>query len=247
MLTNGLAMLFTFLLVFHEIVVLFVTADLVVHGFDWFFAAGQCLADFGDRWDYLFEFEIVAVMFLCGPTIIAHVGVLIAFIIRTDEHDGIARMLTTSHLYSIQIGSFEHGYSSDLRYLFKILYVFVIFSSIIIFVRFCYTGLIFVFLACVGRCWDGLDILWDRDSQDLIIDNKMADPSLEQKARNALNDAFKHFDFDKSGFIQFHELGMLLTKLTTSFHAVPPSDEDVMDIFKELDLNGDGKISRQEF
>ena len=40
---------------------------------------------------------------------------------------------------------------------------------------------------------------------------------------------------------------MLLTKLTTSFHAVRPSDEDVMEIFKELDLNGDGKISRQEF
>jgi len=40
---------------------------------------------------------------------------------------------------------------------------------------------------------------------------------------------------------------MLLTKLTTSFHAVKPSDEDVMEIFKELDLNGDGKISRQEF
>ena len=29
----------------------------------------------------------------------------------------------------------------------------------------------------------------------------MSEISPEQKARNALKDAFKHFDFDKSGFI----------------------------------------------
>lgn len=40
---------------------------------------------------------------------------------------------------------------------------------------------------------------------------------------------------------------MLLTKLTASFHVVKPTDDDVTEIFKELDLNGDGKISRDEF
>lgn len=60
----------------------------------------------------------------------------------------------------------------------------------------------------------------------------MSEISPEQKARNALKDAFKHFDFDKSGFIEFHELGMLLTKLTDSFHVLKPSDEDVNEIFK---------------
>lgn len=37
---------------------------------------------------------------------------------------------------------------------------------------------------------------------------------------------------------------MLLTKLTDSFHVLKPSDDDVNEIFKELDVNGDGKISK---
>lgn len=60
----------------------------------------------------------------------------------------------------------------------------------------------------------------------------MTDIPLQQKARNALKDAFKHFDFDKSGYIEFHELGMLLTKLTESFHVVKPTDDDVIEIFR---------------
>jgi Ca2+-binding EF-hand superfamily protein len=59
-----------------------------------------------------------------------------------------------------------------------------------------------------------------------------------------MRDAFKLFDTDKSGFIEQHELGMLLRKLTDSFHVEHPSEEDINEVFRELDVNGDGKISR---
>jgi Ca2+-binding EF-hand superfamily protein len=40
---------------------------------------------------------------------------------------------------------------------------------------------------------------------------------------------------------------MLLRKLTDSFHVEHPSEEDINEVFRELDVNGDGKISRNEF
>ena len=40
---------------------------------------------------------------------------------------------------------------------------------------------------------------------------------------------------------------MLLRKLTDSFHVERPSPSDIDFIFKELDVNGDGKISQKEF
>lgn len=40
---------------------------------------------------------------------------------------------------------------------------------------------------------------------------------------------------------------MLLTRLTDAFDVEEPSDDDVNEILKELDANGDGKISQQEF
>ena len=68
-----------------------------------------------------------------------------------------------------------------------------------------------------------------------------------EQARSAMRDAFRIFDTDKSGYIEKHELGLLLTKLTDSFHVGHPSDDDVNEVFKELDVNGDGKISQSEF
>ena len=44
----------------------------------------------------------------------------------------------------------------------------------------------------------------------------MAD--IEQTARKAMLEAFRIFDTDKSGYIELHELGMLLRRLTDSFH-----------------------------
>lgn len=44
-----------------------------------------------------------------------------------------------------------------------------------------------------------------------------------------------------------HELGLILNKLTDSFHVEHPSEEDIKEIFTELDRNGDGKINQKEF
>lgn len=55
------------------------------------------------------------------------------------------------------------------------------------------------------------------------------------------------FDHDKSGYIERHELGQLLKNLTDAFNVEEPSEEDINDILKELDVNGDGKISKEQF
>jgi Ca2+-binding EF-hand superfamily protein len=60
----------------------------------------------------------------------------------------------------------------------------------------------------------------------------MAENSIEQTARKAMREAFKIFDVDKSGFIEQHELGMLLCKLTDSFHVEHPSEEDTNEVFR---------------
>ena len=59
--------------------------------------------------------------------------------------------------------------------------------------------------------------------------------------------AFRTFDTDRSGFIERHELGMILRRLTDAFNVEQPSEDDINDILKELDVNGDGKISQTEF
>lgn len=63
-------------------------------------------------------------------------------------------------------------------------------------------------------------------------------------ATKELRNAFKTFDTDQSGTIERHELGMLLKRLTDAFDVEEPSDDDINDILKELDANGDGKISQ---
>lgn len=66
-------------------------------------------------------------------------------------------------------------------------------------------------------------------------------------ATKELRNAFKSFDTDQSGTIERHELGMLLKRLTDAFDVEEPSDDDINEILKELDANGDGKISQVEF
>lgn len=66
-------------------------------------------------------------------------------------------------------------------------------------------------------------------------------------AKKELENAFKTFDTDNSGTIERHELAQLLKRLTDAFNVEEPSEEDIVDILKELDANGDGKISQTEF
>ena len=67
------------------------------------------------------------------------------------------------------------------------------------------------------------------------------------RAKRSLHESFRLFDTDKSGYIEFHELIILMKKLADSFHVEHPLDGEVAEIFAELDLNGDGKISQSEF
>jgi len=64
-------------------------------------------------------------------------------------------------------------------------------------------------------------------------------------ATKELKNAFNTFDTDKSGNIERHELGTLLKRLTDAFDVEEPSDDDINEILKELDANGDGKISQK--
>ena len=66
-------------------------------------------------------------------------------------------------------------------------------------------------------------------------------------ATKELKNAFNTFDTDKSGNIERHELGTLLKRLTDAFDVEEPSDDDINEILKELDANGDGKISQTQF
>ncbi len=53
----------------------------------------------------------------------------------------------------------------------------------------------------------------------------------------------QEIDVDKSGYISKEELGRVLEK----FMGYTPPKEDIEMMFKEADVNNDGKISKQEF
>ena len=72
----------------------------------------------------------------------------------------------------------------------------------------------------------------------------MSNSKTYEIAAKAMKESFTYFDTDKSGFIELHELRLLLTKWTDSFHVEDPLDSDVVEIFNELDINGDKKISQ---
>lgn len=39
----------------------------------------------------------------------------------------------------------------------------------------------------------------------------------------------------------------MLKRLTDTFHVEEPSDDEINDLLKELDVNGDGRVSQAEF
>ena len=51
--------------------------------------------------------------------------------------------------------------------------------------------------------------------------------SLTEKARKALDESYVAFDTDGSGYIELHELGLLLSKLADSFHVEQPDPSEV--------------------
>lgn len=65
--------------------------------------------------------------------------------------------------------------------------------------------------------------------------------------RKQMQQAFRDFDTDHSGFIERHELSVMMKRLTGAFNVEEPSEEEINDILRDLDANGDGKVSMGEF
>ena len=66
-------------------------------------------------------------------------------------------------------------------------------------------------------------------------------------AEKELNNAFKAFDVDQSGFLEKNEFGQLIKRLASAFHVEEPSFTDIDKLSRALDVNGDGKITKEEF
>ena len=70
----------------------------------------------------------------------------------------------------------------------------------------------------------------------------MYDEEISPEKRKEYQDAFEMFDKDKDGAITARELGNMMRSIGQN-----PTDEEVMAMIKEVDLNSDGKIELDEF
>lgn len=59
--------------------------------------------------------------------------------------------------------------------------------------------------------------------------------------------AFDSVDTDGSGAIEENELKQVMQAVASDIGMSEPSDSDVSEVMKELDVNNDGKISLDEF
>ena len=59
--------------------------------------------------------------------------------------------------------------------------------------------------------------------------------------------AFQQVDKDGSGYLDNDEMKAALKEFSTAAQLPPPNDAEVDGIMKELDRNGDGKLSPAEF
>ena len=70
----------------------------------------------------------------------------------------------------------------------------------------------------------------------------MCEDEISPECRKEYQDAFEMFDKDKDGAITARELGNMMRSIGQN-----PTDEEVMAMIKEVDLNSDGKIELDEF
>jgi len=59
--------------------------------------------------------------------------------------------------------------------------------------------------------------------------------------------AFKAVDIDGSGYLERNELEQVMINVAVDIGVEKPSKDEVEEVLKELDENGDGKLSQQEF
>ncbi|XWS13737.1 hypothetical protein CRYUN_Cryun36dG0063700 [Craigia yunnanensis] len=72
--------------------------------------------------------------------------------------------------------------------------------------------------------------------------NLMANKMKETDAEDELKEAFKVFDKDQNGYISANELRHVMINLGEKL-----SDEEVEQMIKEADLDGDGQVNYEEF
>jgi Ca2+-binding EF-hand superfamily protein len=61
------------------------------------------------------------------------------------------------------------------------------------------------------------------------------------------NKCFDNYDLNKNGTIEYDELKLLMTDVAKEMGIPVPSDEDVMKVMDDTDINKDRKISKEEF
>jgi len=80
------------------------------------------------------------------------------------------------------------------------------------------------------------------DFEEFIGLVKKVNDSEEVDEEEAVIRAFRTFDKDSNGYLDCREFRYILTRLGDRF-----TDEEANEIFKEADLNHDGKIQYEEF
>jgi calmodulin len=88
---------------------------------------------------------------------------------------------------------------------------------------------------------DGSGSIEFGEFEKYVIDNNLSKPTADEFG-SEMKEAFEMFDSDSSGYIDAGEFKMFMTTLGDKM-----ADEDIQEIMKEIDTNGDGKIDYQEF
>jgi len=77
--------------------------------------------------------------------------------------------------------------------------------------------------------------------------NEIRTKALDEEVFGKLvDDIFNEIDEDRSGYIDRKEMGKLLKNLSEELGNPMPTEEDIDKKMKKLDLNKDGKISKEE-
>ncbi|CAK82936.1 unnamed protein product (macronuclear) [Paramecium tetraurelia] len=69
----------------------------------------------------------------------------------------------------------------------------------------------------------------------------------KKKVRFVAESAFKQVDKDGSGYLERPELEEVMNNVAADLGVEPPTSEEIDEVLKELDENGDGKLSIDEF